>query len=302
MKTMKKILSLYTVLWLCLLSLTAQSKEVTLQYNGLTLNGNLELAEEKQLSDGLVLILHGFLAHNRMEIIEASQVALLENERSSLAINLSLGVDNRHGFYDCMVPIRHKLSDAMNELDAWIEWLATQNVKELILMGHSISANQVLTYAVQRKNPAITKLVLLAPNTVGHPNSQERYRENYGSDLVTVLAKAKALIDDGKGSELMSETDYGFCPKAEVAADAFYDFYKMGNEFWQAHLFLPKVEIPVMVIAASEDERQPNITEHVKPHIDNESVFLTVIDGAGHFFLDLNLDEAIEAAVEFVGQ
>lgn len=296
------LIRLFTLILLCTLPFSGQGKEVTLKFNNLSLNGNLELAEGKSLKDGVVLILHGFLAHNRMEIIESSQAAFLENERNSLAINLSLGVDNRHGFYDCLVPIRHKLSDAMNELDAWVGWLSAQGVKNLVLMGHSISANQVLTYAVQRKNPAITKLVLLAPNTVGYPNSPERYRENYGSDLSAILKRAKALIDEGKGDQLMEETDYGFCPKTSVAADAFYDFYRLDNAFWQAHLFLPKSEVPVIVIAASEDERQPNVTKHVKPYVDNERVFLKVIEGSGHFFLDFNIEEAVEAAVAFVDE
>lgn len=293
---------LFALIFLCALSLSGHAKEVTLKFNNLMLNGNLELAHGKTLKDGVVLILHGFLAHNRMEIIESSQAAFLENERNTLAINLSLGVDNRHGFYDCMVPIRHKLSDAMNELDAWIEWLTAQGVKNLVLMGHSISANQVLTYSAQRKNPAITKLVLLAPNTVGYPNSPERYQENYGSDLSVILEQAKALIDEGKGGQLLEGTDYGFCPKTTVAADAFYDFYRLDNEFWQAHLFLPKSAVPVIVIAASEDERQPNVTKHVKPYVDNERIFLQVIEGSGHFFLDFNIEEAVEAAVAFVGE
>lgn len=299
---MNKMRYVLPVWLLCLLALSAQAKEVTLKNNDLTLNANLELAEGKELKDGVVLILHGFLAHNRMEIIESSQTALLDNDQSSLAINLSFGIDNRHGFYDCLVPIRHKLSDAMDELDAWIDWLKAEGVSHLVLMGHSISANQVLIYTAKRKNPLIQKVVLLAPNTVGYPNSPERYRENYGSDLTEVLTQAKQLINKGQADQLMKETDYGFCPKATVSADAFHDFYRLGNDFWQAHLFLPKVDVPVLVIAASEDERQPNVTKHIKPYVDDKRIFLTIIDGAGHFFRDLNMDEAIEAAVEFVGE
>jgi len=291
---------------LCLLLMTlsipaVHAEEVAIPFEGLTLNANLELAPDKQLADGVVLIIHGFLAHNRMEIIEASQTALQDNGHSSLAINLSLGVDNRQGFYDCMTPIRHKLSDALGELDAWIAWLKGQGVAEILLMGHSISANQVLTYAVAREEPAIKALVLLAPNTVGHPSSPERYKEAYDADLDANLARAKGLIDAGKGDQMMQDTDYGFCPRARVSAEAFYDFYRPDNEFWNAHLFLPKTDVPVLVVAASADEQQPNIPEHVTPYVDDERIFLIQIQDAGHFFRDLNLDEAIEAAVGFIG-
>ena len=38
----------------------AQAKEVTLPFNGLTLNANLEIAEDKKITDGVVLIMHSF--------------------------------------------------------------------------------------------------------------------------------------------------------------------------------------------------------------------------------------------------
>ncbi len=294
-----------SLLVLILFSFTTQTllaKEVTLKLNELTLNANLEIAEGKKISDGVVLIMHSFLAHNGMEIIKASQDAFLENEQSSLAINLSLGVDNRHGFYDCLIPIRFKLSDAMAEIDAWLNWLKSQGFKKSILMGHSISANQVLTYAVNRNDPAISGLVLLVPNTIGHPSSPERYKTRYDTSLESVLERAKKMIADGKADQLMENTDFGFCPKSSVTADSFYDFYQQGNKFWTAHLYLPEVKVPTLVLAASMDEVQPDIEKHVKPYVDDKRIFLTVIDGAGHFFQDLNIEDAIEKAVEFVAK
>ena len=278
----------------------AQAKEVTLPFNGLTLNANLEIAEDKKITDGVVLIMHSFLAHNGMEIIKASQEAFLENEQNSLAINLSLGVDNRHGNYDCFIPIRHKLSDSFAELDAWISWLSVKGVKKIVLMGHSISSNQILNYIVKRNNPSVTGLVLLAPNTRGTASSPARYKETYGAVLSEVLKRAKQLIADGKKDQLMKEIDWGFCPKTSVSADAFVAFYQKEKEFWNAHLYLPQVNVPVFIVAASNDEHQPNIDEYVKPYVDGKRIFLTIVEGSGHFFRDLNIEDAVEKAVEFV--
>ena len=50
-----------------------QAQEVTQQFNGLTLNANLEMAEGKGFDDGMVLILHGLTAHNKMEVIQTAQ-------------------------------------------------------------------------------------------------------------------------------------------------------------------------------------------------------------------------------------
>ena len=278
----------------------AQAEEVTLKFNDITLNANLELAEDKKIEDGVVLIMHSFLAHNGMEIIKASQEAFLENGQNSLAINLSLGVDNRHGNYDCFIPIRFKLSDAFTELDSWINWLSSKGVKKIVLMGHSISSNQILNYVVKRNNPLVTGLVLLAPNTRGTASSPARYKETYGANLSELLERAKQLIADGKKDQLMKETDWGFCPKASVSADAFVAFYQNQKEFWNAHLYLPQTKVPILIVAASNDEHQPNIDEYVKPYVDGKRIFLTIVEGSGHFFRDLNIEDAVEKAVEFV--
>ncbi len=44
----------------------AQAEDVTTKLNDLTLRGNLELAAGKAVKDGVVLITHGTLAHNKM--------------------------------------------------------------------------------------------------------------------------------------------------------------------------------------------------------------------------------------------
>ena len=52
------------------------AEEVTLEYRGLTLNANLETVDDP--SGGMVLLVHGTLAHNGMEIIAALQGLLAE--------------------------------------------------------------------------------------------------------------------------------------------------------------------------------------------------------------------------------
>ena len=93
------------------------AQEVTLSHAGITLNANLELAPGKELAEGVILITHGGLAHNGMEIMVTLQSLFKDHGYSSLAINLSLGIDNRHGMYDCNVTHRHHNSDSSEEID-----------------------------------------------------------------------------------------------------------------------------------------------------------------------------------------
>ena len=280
----------------------SHAKDITQPYRNLTLNANLELAEGKTLLDGVVLIVHGLMAHNRMEIIETSQQALLDNGHSSLAINLSLGMDNRKGFYDCTQPQRHGFDDAVDEIDTWVRWLNDNGAREITLMGHSLGGTQALSYAALRKQPAVKRLVLMAPATVGYRFWKAYYRDRYEKNLDRPLDQARKLIEAGEGRQLMENTDFLYCPAASVEAKTFYGYFRRDSNFDKVPEYLSRIQIPALVIAASLDERQPKVIEHVAPVADNENIKMVVIDGAGHFFRDLNLDEAIETAVEFIPQ
>src|SRR5262245_57576967 len=79
----------------------ARAEEVRTRLRGTTLNGELTLTAGKQLEDGVTLIVHGSLAHDKMELIAALQKLMAARGVSTLAINLSLGINDRHGFFDC---------------------------------------------------------------------------------------------------------------------------------------------------------------------------------------------------------
>lgn len=49
------------------------AQEVKAKFKNLTVNANLELAQGKYLNDGIILIAHALIQHNRMEIIHSLQ-------------------------------------------------------------------------------------------------------------------------------------------------------------------------------------------------------------------------------------
>ena len=70
---------------LCVFAGTVAAKEVTLQHMGLTLNADLQLAADKNPSDGVVLITHGALAHRDMEFLVYLRHLLKERGYSTLS-------------------------------------------------------------------------------------------------------------------------------------------------------------------------------------------------------------------------
>ncbi len=285
----------------CLFSIAAPviAEEVKTKYEGLTLNANLEMAAGKDFSDGMVLLLHGFRGHNKMEIISTAQEALLANDSSSLAINLSLGADERRGFYSCDLPHRHLQSDAIGEIGAWVAWLRSKGAKQIVLMAHSRGANQAMVYAVEKLDPEITHLVMLAPGTGGTDETNRDLEERYGISITEVLALMEKRVAQGRGDEL-TKADLLSCPQVDITPRSYISYVSPNNKFVQFKTYLSSTPIPSLVIAGSADERQPNTAELVRSVVDNERVQLVVIEGAGHFFRDFNIEEAIEAAIEFI--
>jgi len=274
--------------------------EVTQKYKGLTLNANLELADGKGFEDGVVLILHGFMAHNKMEIMRSSQQALLDNGYSSLAINLSLSVDNRHGYYGCDQPQRHVQDDAIGEVGSWIAWLRERGTKRVVLLGHSRGANQFMVYAGEKIDPEVSHMIFLAPGM--GDEMEQAYFTRYGVSLDQTRTLVQTQMDTGRGDQLLQDIDMLGCPRATATADSFNSYYSKNNRFRQFEHYLPRSPVPTLIISGSIDERQPNIQKLVTPYLDGMHIQLAVIEGAGHFFRDFNIEEAMEAAIAFIDE
>lgn len=277
----------------------AIAEEVTQQFEGLTLNGKLELAEGKKIADGIILITHSLIQHNGREPIPNIQELFKEEGYSSLAINYSLNIDNRHGSLDCMAPHSHTLDRSMKEIGAWVNWLKKKGAKKFVLFGHSYGGNEIARYAANNDEDAISGVVLLGPGTADHRMwSSGGYKIRYGKDLNDILQHSEILVAAGKGDLLMEKVDFLFCPQATVSAETFVSYYRVDPERLLPNLMKSVIK-PTLFIAASEDNRMADLDRLVKPFIDNKRTRLVVIEGAGHFFQNLYSDYAVEKTVDF---
>jgi len=272
---------------------------VTVKYDGATLNGRLATADGKGVKDGVVLITHGTLAHNGMEVIKAVQAGLQERGINSLAITLSLGLDKRTGMYDCKVPHRHKHEDALDEIGVWLGWLKARGATNITLMGHSRGGNQTAWFAVERPDAAVKRVILLAPQTWAKKDRLAGYERAYKTPLQPILDKTAALVAQGKGDEMLKDTGFIYCPGAEVSARAFVSYYKDEPRMHTPTL-LPRIGVPVLVIAASKDQVVKGLAEAVEPLADGDKIKLVVIEDAGHTFLDFFAEDVADAVTEFV--
>jgi pimeloyl-ACP methyl ester carboxylesterase len=277
----------------------AAGKEVSLPHQGITLNANLAIAPGKRLSDGVIVITHGTQAHNKLELIEGLQQRFMDQGRSTLAINLSLGLDNRRGLYDCSVPSTYRHADAIDEIGTWVDWLKTQGVKDIVLMGHSRGANQISWFAAEQNQDVVKSLVLLAPGVSTDESEAQAYRKRFDTPLEPVLTKAQALDEAGQGQTLIEHIPFLFiCRDTAVTAESLVSHYghdpRRDTRFW-----LPKLKTPTLVLIAGADEVAPGSDERFSPLADGKRIQMVIIEGSGHFFRDLNSDDAVDAAIAF---
>ncbi|MFA7592610.1 MAG: alpha/beta hydrolase [Thiohalobacteraceae bacterium] len=278
---------------------TVQAENVQLQHGDLTLNANLAAAQEGWQDGPVLLITHGTLGHNGMEIIATLQDLFAEQAISSLAITLSLGLDDREGMYDCAVPHTHQHTDALDEIGLWRDWLKTQGVREIILVGHSRGGNQTAWFAAERPEPAVRGVVLIAPATWSEAAANAEYRQRYATELAAVLTSAQQRVDTGKGDTWLEPTGFLYCADAQVQARTFTSYYTPDHRL-DTPILLGDIDVPVLVIAGSADEVVPDVAEKVGPLADGQRIRLEVIEGADHFFRDLYADDVVEAARSFI--
>jgi pimeloyl-ACP methyl ester carboxylesterase len=277
----------------------AGEQDLSIDHDGLKLRARLVTAEDAILADGVVLITHGTLAHNRMEIIDTIQTALAERGHNSLAITLSFGLDDRGGMYDCEVPHTHKHTDAIDEIGLWLDWLKGQGAENVFLMGHSRGGNQTAWFAAEHPDPIVKGVVLIAPATWNEQEAASSYEDRYGVALSNLLEKAKSMVDTGQGSTMMTDIGFLYCSGAAVSAETFMSYYQPDPRMHTPNL-IPEIKAPVLVIVGSEDEVVTGLEEAMAPLVEAGEAQMTVVDGADHFFLDFYAEDAADAVDEFI--
>ncbi|MGB0670166.1 MAG: alpha/beta hydrolase [Rhodospirillales bacterium] len=280
------------------------AEEVRLTAEDLVLTANLERAGKADLSGGVFLITHGTLAHAGMEIIAGLQKALADRGFASLAPTLSLGLSERKGMADCSTRQTHTHEDALDEIGLWVGWLKKQGADSLHLVGHSRGGNQTAWFVAERNDAAITTVSLIAPATWDEQKRADDFKNTHGFDLAPLLAKATAMVADGRGEDdLMTEDGKAagllYCPGAAVTARSFSGYYKADPRFHTPAL-LASLPVPVLVLIGSDDTTVTGLEAAVAPLARDGQVEAEVIDGADHFFRDFFIEDAADHIEAFI--
>lgn len=278
---------------------SATAEEVSLSHKGIQLVARQELAGGKTWKQGGFLLVHGTMAHGRMELIAAVQNLLKEKGHSSLAVNFGFNIDKRKGMLDCAVTHTHTNTDAVDEIAAWVGWLKAQGAGAIAILGHSRGGNQVARYQVAHGDPAVKRLVLVSPATWNGVRVASEYQQRYKKPLDRFVNMAKGLVAKGQGDSLMKGVDFLYCPAATVAAKTFASYY-VDDKKMDTPSLLSDIKIPVLVTVATADTFVPDLPERMKGRV-TENISMKIVDGADHFYRDLFAEDLADAVHAFAG-
>jgi len=261
----------------------ATAEQVQIKPSLLKLNGNLELpAGEKLEGENVVLIVHGMLSHYGEETVVALQKNLKARGIATLAINLSLGIDDRRGPRACDVVHDYALAGARREIRLWLEWLAAQHAKTIDIVGFSRGGAQIA--AIGPDLPTVRRMVLMAPAFAMASEQAAAYQRVYGHALAPELEAARK-------EPLQKRTvDFLTCKQAPVLGATFLDAYTEMPPKLAA-----KTGHRTLVVVAGKDEIVPDLGAKLPSEIRP-----ITIDGASHFFPDLYGEEAADVIAKFL--
>ncbi len=279
---------------------TVNAEEVMVKQGDIELRGDLMLADGKTAKDGIIMMLHGTLANNKMEIMQALTDLLKERGYNTLSINLSFRIDKRPSeMLDCTVEHQHKHEDAVAELDTWMNWLKEQGVEKVVVLGHSRGGNQVTWYAAEKDSDLLEKVVAIAPATADPEKTAREYEERYKKPLADILAEAGKLVEEGKGEIPMNVPGFVYCENAKATAESIVSYYN-DDERKNTPSLLPKIKKPMLIVLGSADEVVTDLPAKLEG-VAQDNLTIETVDGADHFFRDLYADEVADKVAEFVG-
>ncbi|WP_018864066.1 alpha/beta hydrolase [Thioalkalivibrio sp. ARh3] len=276
------------------------AEKVTLEHDDLTLIGHFQEGAGASPEDGVVLMLHGTLAHGRMEIMQAAQDRLADRGHNTLSINLSYGIDGREGMFQCDAPIHHGVDEHLKELALWQEWLEGEGYGPVTLFGHSRGGNQVARYLTEHDPDDIRAMVVVAPSTFDAEKASADYEEQADEPLGEVLARAQEKHDRGDGS-MLEGVRFLQCGELDVAPHVFLSYYDPAPVH-DTPSVIDGIQTPTLVVIGSEDDVVADLPERMDAVEDKEHITVKTVDGADHFFRDFFADDVVDFTADFLDQ
>ena len=222
----------------------------------------------------VLMILHGFLQTADFSTVSRLHASLADAGMTVLSPTLSLGIDRRKQSLSCEAIHTHDLSQDVEEIAQWVDWLQARHSKPVVLIGHSAGGLVVSRYLY------------------------EHAAENMAQGILISLSHLQGEVKN-EGAGPLGEYRLGFCQTYTSIPAAYRSYVEWdGEKVIQA---IKRHDDRVAVILGSGDER---IHARWRNMMAENSIRIVNVQGANHFFdnaHEFDLLEAVERLLADVG-
>lgn len=176
--------------------------------------------------------------------------------------------------------------ESTHDIRGAIDYLKSLGKTRFILQGHSLGCTKVVNFVLNEDVNGVEKVILLAPTDMtGWANTEPMHTE--------YLAKAKHLLSEGKGEELVDAQCW--LDKTPISAQTYPTICEAGSSAdiygeRDGGALLGRIELPMLIPYGTEDigitqidGTMDNWFERVNA-IKNTNTEIAVVDGASHGF------------------
>lgn len=268
---MKNTVSARFLLWISSLALMFLSPAlraedtVSLQVAGIAVTAEFRPGSAQLPA---IILLHGFLQTREFPTVKQLADGLTAAGYATLAPTLSLGIPRRSKSLACEAVHRHTLAQDVNEIAAWIGWLAQRHAAPIVFIGHSYGSLQGLVYAAGKPHAALRQIIALSlVDTEQSPPGASK----------SLLADARARV--AKGNTNLADFAIGHCKKFTATPGSYLSYAN-----WDRKRVLDlarRSAVPVNVVMGGNDDRMGKGWAQA---LAAAGVKVDEINGANHFF------------------
>lgn len=260
------------VRWLALLlalcSPWASAQEVTIKLpSGIVATADYRVGQPGKPT---LLFLHGYLQTRNFPLIYNLADALASEGYTVLSPTLSLGINRRSQSLACEAIHTHSLSDDVEEVRLWVNWLVAKGHGNIVMIGHSFAAIQFLVYAMDKPAPEVSKLVFVSLSDMEH--------KFFSQGRVDKKAALKLAATD---KNALGNFELGFCKQYHSTAPTYLSYVAWTQE--RVLKTLPQLKIPYAAVFGDADSV---VSKQWPAQVRKAGAPVTIIAHASHFFDD----------------
>lgn len=197
-----------------------------------------------------------------------------------------------------------RFEDCILDIEAWVNFLAAQGVKKIILQGHSLGPNKAIYYQYTKKDPRVVGFIHLSPQ-----NDAGLMKDKLGDKKYEEVNKMIAQkLKEEKVSEMLPKELQELCPISVLAYSGYFIEEGVGNLFpyhnpnnpnWSV---VESVTEPQLLLFGEQDPYiKPSVTKAVELFGQKtKSKFESkIISGASHSYLGYE-DELVKIIIDWI--